>query len=328
MDAGLPLRVSMMPVEVAGGATMTQTRQLRAVLVGLALLAAAITWLLSERAPAERAPVASSTFDHPTLASEAQSVPPQAVTGAVAEARQVPVICPDQSIEVVAHDRSKTSCLSRTRAQQNGSVRTYRVEGQDREGPSLTIDAAGEAILRAELVYSGGTTFSCLRDKCTGISVGPHDAQGARSLRLKGARLSYGEETALVNATLRTVPDDQMAGTSCTGQLLYISIGEGTVHFCPDAGSGFELQEDGSTAYRFMNGDGSTLSVRLGRQGALQSVEYGTFTCRSPNCAGVNVTPAGADERRNFAFQGTVLTEQGAGATTALLNGNLILAPQ
>jgi hypothetical protein len=112
------------------------------------------------------------------------------------------------------------------------------------------------------------------------------------------------------------------------GQLLYISVGEGTVHFCPDSGSGFQRGRDGSTAYKFRNGDGNTVSVRLGREGALQSVEYRSFTCRPPNCAGVSVSPAGADERRNFMFQGTVLTEQGAGVTTAILNGNLVLAPQ
>lgn len=182
--------------------------------------------------------------------------------------------------------------------------------------------------MRVELAYPDGGKFTCLRDKCGGISMGPHDAQGSRPIRFNGAKLARGEQTAIVNGTLRTVPDDQVAGSTCVGQLLYISIGEGTVHFCPDSGTGFQLRGDGSTVYRFMNGDGKKVGVRLSREGALLAVEYDTFSCQAPNCTGVRVSPAGADEQRTFTFQGTVLTEPGAGATSVVLNGNVVLAPQ
>jgi hypothetical protein len=210
----------------------------------------------------------------------------------------------------------------------NGSVRTFHLDPQDRDAPTLTADAGGGSILRVELVYPDGGKFSCLRDRCIGISMGAHDAQGSRPIRLNGAKLTRDEQTAIVNGTFRTVPDDQVAGTTCVGQLLYISVGEGTVHFCPDSGSGFQLRGDGSTAYRFMNGDGTKVGVRVGRGGVLQAVEYDTFRCQAPSCAGVRVSPAGTGEQRNFMFQGTVLTEQGGGLSTAILNGNLVLAPQ
>jgi hypothetical protein len=206
-----------------------------------------------------------------------------------------------------------------TRTIPNGSVRTFRIEPQDRDAPTLIADAGDGAILRVELVYPDGGKFSCLRDKCGGISLGSHDAQGARPIRFNGAKLARDEQIAVVNGTFRTVPDDQVPSTTCVGQLLYISVGEGTVHFCPDSGSGFQLRADGSTAYRFMNADGKKVGVRVSREGALQAVEYDTFSCKVPDCSGVRVS------QRNFMFQGTVLTAQGE---TAILNGNLLLAPQ
>jgi hypothetical protein len=298
------------------------------VLIGLAILAALVTWLLSRHAPEERVAAAPATARHAPAVVEAERARPQQSTGAAIRTA-APVVCPDQSIEIaIGRQPPRTSCLGQTRTILNGSVRTYRMETRDLGAPSLNIDAGGGAILRAELLYPDGRKFSCRGDKCARISMGPHDAQGARSIQFKGAKLSRSEQTAVVNGTFGTVPDDQVASTTCVGQLLYISVGEGTVHFCPDTGSGFQRDRDGSTAYKFRNGDGNTVSVRLSREGALQSVEYRSFICHSPNCAGVSVSPAAAGERRNFVFQGTVLTGQGAGATTAILNGNLVLAPQ
>lgn len=313
---------------------MTQNRQLSVLLLGLAILAALVTWLLSRHTPNERVAQGPAAASHapvgiePEQAAPEHAAPRQPMRAAVPAA--APVVCPDQSIEIAIEGQPpRPSCMGATRTIPNGSVRTYRVEAQSGDASSLDVDVAGEAVMRAELLYPDGGKFSCLRDKCAGISMGPHDAQGARSIRLKGTKLTRDEgETAVVSGTLRTTPDDQVASTTCVGQLLYISVGEGTVHFCPDSGTGFQRQRDGSTTYKFRNGYGKSVAVHLSRQGALQSVEYRPFTCQSPNCAGVSVSPAGTDERRNFTFQGTVLTEQGADATTAILNGNLVLAPQ
>jgi hypothetical protein len=247
----------------------------------------------------------------------------------VSPASPAPVACPDQSVRIsVGQKPPKTSCLNPTRTIQNGNVRTYRIDALDPDGPLLRADVAGDSILRADLSYAGSGKFSCVREKCGGISMGPYDSQGARSLRFESAKLAAGNETLVVSGTFRTIPDDQLSSTSCTGQLLYINIGAGTVHFCPDGGTGFEIQDDGSTTYRFINGEGKTLAVGVGRQGALQSVEYGAFSCRSPRCAGVRVSPASAEGRRNFIFQGTTLTEQETGVATAILSGNIVLAPQ
>ena len=296
--------------------------------MGLALFAGLVTWLLGRHMPEERVVTISAvTHDEAPVGEAERTLPRQSMGAAIRAA--APVVCPEQSIAIVIVRQSpRTSCMGRTRTIQNGNVRTYRVEGQDRDAPVMSVEAAGESILRARLAFADGRTFACLRDKCGGISIGPHDSQGARSVRFRNASLANGEDTAVVNATFRTTPDDQLASTTCVGQLLTISVGEGTVHFCPDSGSGFQLEDDGSIAYRFMNGDGNTVAVRLGREGALQSVEYGAFICRSPNCVGTSVSPGELGERRNFVFQGTVLTERNAGATAAILNGNLVLAPQ
>jgi hypothetical protein len=296
--------------------------------MGLALLAALVTWLLSGPVPENaEAPIVSAAHDESPL-SEAGIFQPREATGAATRV-SAPVVCPDQSLEIAIDGQApRASCFGQTRTIANGSVRTFRAEAQSQDAPAVTVDAGDGAVLRVELVYPDDGKFSCLRDRCAGISLGQYDALGSRPIQFHGAKLTRAEQTVLVNGSLRTVPDDQVAGTTCVGQMLYISVGEGTMHFCPDSGTGFQLRADGSTAYRFMNGDGKKVGVRLSREGALQAVEYDTFTCQAPACRGVSVSPAGADGQRAFTFQGTVLTGQGAADASAILNGNVVLAPQ
>ena len=307
---------------------MIQNRQLGAVLLGLAVLAALVTWLLGRPVPEKAAASISSAAHDESPVGEVGGARPREATGAAMRIA-APVVCPDQSLEIaIDRQASRRACLGLTRTLANGSVRTFQVEAQDRDAPAVTVDTGGGSVMRVELVYPDGGKFSCLREKCGGISMGPHDTQGSRSIHFNGAKLTRTEQTALVNGMLRTAPDDQVAGNTCVGQPLFISVGEGTVHFCPDNGTGFQLRGDGSTAYRFMNGDGQKVGVRLSREGVLQAVEYDTFRCQAPDCRGVSVSPGGAGEQRTFTFQGTVLTDQGAGVASAILNGTVVLAAQ
>jgi len=305
---------------------LTTTNVVRAG-VGLAVVVAFLVGLWLLRSPTiERSEDALALIGAPSTSGTKHADAIETVPDVIA-----PAACREQSIEVISGDEPVvTRCMSQTRATQNGSVRTYRVQGQEPADSSLRIDAAGATILRADLVDAHGGLFTCGRGECAGISLSAHDAQGVRTLRLDRAKLTrtLDNQFMLVSGLLRTVPDDALAGTSCTGQLLYITVGDSTQHFCPDGGSGFDLQNDGAIAYGFMNGDGDTLSVQMRPEGGVQAVEYRSFGCRSQGCGGVSVTPGAPDGSRNFIFQGTTLTDHATGTRLATLNGNVLLAAQ
>jgi hypothetical protein len=218
----------------------------------------------------------------------------------------------------------------------NGSVRTYRVEGEGGVVQELRVDIAGRMIVAARLGFDASTPFTCEGDRCVGIRVGPYDQQGARPIVFDNARLSRmargadgaDEEVAVVTARLRTIPDDELPATACAGQILYISIGDGTAHFCPDSGTGFDIDPDGGRTYRFTNSDGDSIGVAVDKVGKLRRVEYGEFVCTAPACTGADISPAGAGGRRNFAFRGTTLVERDTADSSVILNGNVVLAPQ
>jgi hypothetical protein len=237
-----------------------------------------------------------------------------------AVAAPVRTSCIEQYLEV----DEKRSCVTHTRVLQTGNVRSYRVESsQGGAVRSLRVDAAGEQILHAEMALDSGEAFACGAGHCPGISMGPYDSQGARSIVFEKARLSRAEdESVVVHGRLRTVPDDQLAASSCKGQVLLISQGPGTMHFCPDSGTGFDLDEHGGTTYRFTNHDGNTLSVSVSKAGALQAVELGKLACAVPSCSGVAITD------RAFSFRGTTLIERGSDTNTAVLDGVVEMAPQ
>lgn len=273
---------------------------------------------------------------------------------------QAVAICPDQRLDIAAEGRSQRHCMSRTQVVQNGNVRTYRVEEELTGRRELKVDAAGETIVAVELVMDAGDRFGCRWSHCKGVSVGPHDAQGARSIVFERTRLgamvvsaerkefagaerdeaagagrdeadgaAVGNGAAVhVHGTLRTLPDDQLRATTCVGQILYISQGAGTQHFCPDGGTGFDVEDDGGRTYRFTNADGDSLGVGMDEGGALRSVEYKEFVCHGSACTGVHVAPGGADGRRHFAFQGTTLLDRNSASVSVILNGNVVLEAQ
>ncbi len=300
--------------------------------------AVVIVWVVrpSHQSPDKEVAVAGSRCE-PTVAETSQSSSDGAVTrrAPVAAASGEPVACVEQFVDVTAGEKKQQrSCVSRTQTITNGNVRTYRVESQGGAVSSLRVDAAGEKILHAELSMGDGEPFACGAGQCGGISLAPYDSQGARAVVLAKARLSRPanesaeEDPSVVDGRLRTLPDDQLASSACAGQVLLVSQGAGTQHFCPDSGTGFDLDEQGGTTYRFTNHDGDTLSVSMNRSGALERVSLGNHACAARACAGVSISPATADGRREFGFRGTTLLGNASEATPALLNGTVVLGAQ
>jgi hypothetical protein len=302
-------------------------------IVGLLLLVVIVGWFAGRRFLND-APLAPRS-EVLSVPSKVEGPRPDAESSAsaVAPASGGVSACQEQQLDVVMGGKSRRHCVGRTQVVRNGSVRTYRVEAHGANGASLKVDAGGGVILSAELGSADEAAFTCREGRCAGISMGPHDQQGARSILLDQVRLlrhkpDGAEDLAIVSGKLRTVPDDELASSTCVGQVLLISIGDGTVHFCPDAGTGFDLDDDGGKTYRFTNIDGGSLGVQLDKDDVLRKVEYERFACNGAACVGARVSPAEPDGSRNFVFQGTTLVERDTGSAAAILNGNVVLAPQ
>jgi hypothetical protein len=300
----------------------------------LVLLAFVVVWLAGRELPDDSAVAPRSDARRAAEARKVDAFSPVAAD-AVSE-QSAAIACQEQQISISANGGLQHLCLGRTQVVQNGNVRTFRADEQGGKGQWLRVDAAGETIVSVEVNESGQGNYACKWSKCAGVSIGPHDAQGARSIVFDKARLSRMkvvvdeavDEFVALSGKLKTVPDDQLPATTCVGQLLYISVGAGTIHFCPDGGTGFDIEDDGGMTYRFTNADGGSVGVRMDRGGTLRRVEFGSFACNAPACAAVDIAPADADGRRKFAFRGTTLLERDGGAASAILNGNIVLAPQ
>lgn len=265
-----------------------------------------------------------------TAVAEPVRVAPAVESPAIA--RRAAPFCLDQKMEVAAGGVESQQCLGATHTVRNGSVVTYRVDPQDVGGRWLSVEAAGKVIVSVQLGTGGQIAYQCARDQCSGIAMSSYDAQGARSIVLNDAILLResaahpGEqETALVTGQLKVLPDDQAPSTTCVAQVLVINVGDESVHFCPDGGTGFDVDADYGRTYRFTNGDGVSVSVDLDAHENLRRVEYGSYSCAAGDCNGVSVSAPDTSGRRVFYFHGTVLTQDGA---AALLNGNLNLDPQ
>ncbi len=305
-------------------------------IAGLVLLAFLVVWLAGRGLPDDSVyrPVPQTDARRPAQAPDVAASTP--VVANAVPAQNSTIACQEQQISVLADGRPQSICLGRTQVVQNGNVRTFRADEQGGKGQWLRVDAAGETIIAVEMSDAGQGNYTCKWSKCAGISIGPHDAQGARSIVFDKARLSRlkvvddeaADEFVALSGKLKTVPDDQLPATTCVGQLLHISVGAGTMHFCPDGGTGFDMEDDGGMTYRFTNADGGSVGVRMDRGGTLRQVEFGKFACKAPACVGVEIAPVHADGGRRFAFRGTTLLERDGGAAAAILNGNIVLAPQ
>jgi hypothetical protein len=200
----------------------------------------------------------------------------------------------------------------------------------------LRIEAVGATVLSAALGTGVAADFQCRQEDCKSISIGKRDARGVRVIALNNtalARTSAGGTTsaagsATLTGKLLTVPEESLAG-ACAEQGVSIVASDGSsAPFCPKGGAGFEIAEDGSKVYRFMNLDGESILIAVDQRHRVQSVEYRgdtSVSCSAVACGGVYSSAASANGERTFTFVGTTLADAANERIDAVLNGTLIV---
>lgn len=277
-------------------------------------------------------PVAESAPGTTQAAVEAPSEPAAAAPDA-AEARSVPAACDGPELKLALATGVETVCAGPLATIQNGSIRQYRVETTSAPARWLRIEAMGSQVFSAAIGSAGARApeFLCKEADCKGISISRHDVQGIRTISLSEARLTAGEDAVLVTGELRTQPEDQVAAASCPNQGVSIITSDSSASsFCPNAGAGFEVGNDGNRTYRFTNLDGASLLVALDDAERVKQVRYegdDTLVCKSGSCGQIDVSPTDAEGQRTFTFAGTTLIETNSGERNAVLNGTLVVPP-
>jgi hypothetical protein len=290
------------------------------------------------------------------LAREAPEPAPEepaaaaAPVAALEDERQA--ICSGTELSLAERGSVRRICVETVEVDQNGSVRSYRVDLSDGAGRagsprrSLSIDAIGTRVITAVMkgggvsggAYQDAFELRCREAACAGITIGARDVQGARLIRLDNAKLlpQLSVGTAVdggvqLNGQLRTPPEEQLAGLACTDQgVTIVSSRSSSTAFCPRGGAGFELVGDGTKLYRFTNLDGESIGVSVDDAERVKRVEYQgeeKLVCSSPACARVQISTPGPSGERTFTFSGTTLTESSKAESNAVMSGTLILPP-
>lgn len=246
--------------------------------------------------------------------------------------------CREQQIELTLGDQTRTMCVGATRTIQNGSVREYRVESVGTPAQSLRVQTSGKTVLAVSLATGSAREFRCAGNDCVGVEIGPRDSTGARTITLEKLLLTAGssadeadpENRVLVSGTLKTLPEDRIAGLACTEQGVSIITSDGSSGtFCPRGGAGFEIGDDGRRTYRFTSLEGETILVAVDESHRVLKVEYqgdNTLACGAAACRTHVSEPTTAGERV-FTFSGATLLDTSGDARNAVLNGTLIVPP-
>ncbi len=240
--------------------------------------------------------------------------------------------CSTQHINVMRDGPMEAVCVGATTSEQDGSIRTYRVESDGGAPRWLRIEAAGNLVLSAALGSGDRLELECREKECSGISIGRRDVQGVRVISLREVALTdSAKASARVSAQLRTAPEDHLFALSCGSQGVSISTSDSSsIAFCPRGGAGFEIGGDGRKSYRFLNLDGESLRVAVDEREEVQKIEFHgdtTLSCAAGGCVGARISGENAAGERTFTFAGTTLTEISKADTSAVLNGTLILPP-
>jgi hypothetical protein len=250
--------------------------------------------------------------------------------------REDEAACAGQTLHVRLDNSTHDLCVSDTRADQNGAIRTWRVDSIDGTGRWLRIDTAGGKVLSATLGGGISAQFQCKDDACSGITIGRHDVQGVRTISLEEAPLkragldsaAAGSELARVSGTLKTLPQEQMASLACAGEGVSIVTSDSSSQaFCPKGGAGFEIADNGHRTYRFTNLDGASILVVVDQSENVREVRFegdDRLSCRGAAC-GVRISAPTAQGERFFEFAGTTLIENRRGESNAVVNGTLVL---
>ena len=263
-------------------------------------------------------------------AEPAPDATPTQAPGLPAPLPQTSERCSTQQVDVVLDARKEAVCVGATTAEQDGSIRTYRVESDGGPPRWLRIEASGNLVLSAALGAGDRVEFECREKECSGISIGRRDVQGVRIISLREVALrDSGKALARVSAQLRTAPEDHLFALSCGSQGVSISASDSSsIAFCARGGAGFEIGGDGRKSYRFLNLDGEFLRVAVDEQERVQKIEFHgdtTLSCAAGGCVGARISDENAAGERTFTFAGTTLTEISKADTSAVLNGTLTL---
>jgi hypothetical protein len=252
--------------------------------------------------------------------------------------------CNSQVLHVRLGSAETTSaCVSHTQVHQNGSVRSFEVQGEDQQGWTLKVAIAGQRVMSVHAHNSADAAFHCgggdAEHACSAVSLSRADRRGERRLVLADQTLagtSGGTTASLrVRAALLVPADDQIAGLACDGPSVFVGAAEGARQkFCAQGGAGIEFADDGKLRVQFHNHEGEALAIALSAEGALERVEFGPYACAGQACSGASASVAVSDDplaERQFFFGHTVLTRTGATTSqpdTLSLDGNLTLAAQ
>ena len=308
-------------------------------------------------------PVAAAPF---ALAPGPVAQPPGAAVvvgmpapaGSVAGPMPFDARCPHQQLRLRFAADVLTTCVGATQSRQSGSVRHHEVEAEGLGGWRARVSVADGRVVTIRLSATGAGAgprgLACSGRRCDGATLGPPDAEGARTFELRevplrensarhapgggpaGERATVSAVVAHLSATLRTLPERQVPGLACDAAgVTVIEAGGGRHDFCPLGGAGFELADEGRPRYRFDSLDGQSLTIELTQDGAIDRVALGRLGCAAPRCGGVTTAvhgdPARVGAERHFLFSGATLTHDprdAAGAAAATVNGSLTMPTQ
>ena len=298
-----------------------------------------------------RAAAAPSRSEPALAPAAAAPAPPAAVPApTVAAAATPPVSCPIQAMQLALDGAPpRTVCMAATLLQQTGSVRTFDVRAGDAEGWALRIDMADRSVMKVQLTARDGRTYACEAPGCAGrVEVVPPAAAGAGRIAVQDLRLAPSSVArppaaavpagAVLQASLRVPPDEQVPGLACTGPSATLASASGAAHrFCGQGGAGVEIADDGQRIYRFQDHEGRTLAITVGAEQRVVGVTWDGHACRGAACSGASTTSADpADDlaERSFHFGRTRLVEAGANAAAGggrpplILDGTLVMPAQ
>jgi hypothetical protein len=274
-------------------------------------------------------------------AARAEPVLPAAKpAAAVASTPTTPpaAVCNGTEISLSERGRTRRICAETVDVDQNGSLRSYRVDLGESPRRWFRIDAIGSRVIAGAVGGEGDHEFQCREKACSGITIGARDVRGARIIDLRDARLlpQFAVGAAVdggvkLSGQLNTPPEEQLASLACTDQGVTIVTSDSSSNaFCPRGGAGFEMAGDGTKSYRFMNLDGESIRVAVDEGERVRRVEFAgeqTLACGGSSCAGVRISPPGPSGERTFTFAGTTLTETSQADRNAVMSGTLILPP-
>lgn len=301
------------------------------VLGGAALLAwlGAAGWPGDEATPTPAAPhprfVAATAPVHAQMPAAPDAARNTGRQWGAETSAAAPVHCLYQHLDLTIGGHTLRTCVAATRVNQSGDIRSFVLEPQGTSGWRLVVEAVQGVVMAARLGGPGAAEYRCEGEACRGLSLGRRGADGARTLRSRGALLqpaAVGAATPVeLNADLQVASDEHDPALACGDSKLTIARdGGGLRVFCPAGGVAMAMLDQGRRVFTLRSLEGEDLIVRVDAQGVVDGVEFDGLSCSATACAGSTVTMAAAVDAVAagpvFGFAGTTLFGPVAGAGT------------